>query len=137
MTTYQAVIGKETRLTFAGNFAEASSPLTIDGTSTPFQVADARHRPATAAKLLNDWCRSQGGEAWGEDEADDVEVVAVNFPVLGEFGLSRNRVVEVLLIPGSEAKIKSLWSALDDADAVEQDEIFAKLNSLGAVRDAE
>lgn len=67
-TTYQVKVGKTIRLTFDGDFSQASSPLTIDGNSTPFQVADARHRPATAAEILNNWCRSEGGEAWGEDE---------------------------------------------------------------------
>ena len=56
------------RLTFEADFAQASCPITIDGDTTPFQVADARHRPARAAGLLNEWSRSQGGEAWGENE---------------------------------------------------------------------
>lgn len=70
--TYQVVVGKDVRLTFAGDFAQASSPLTIEGNSTPFQVADARHRPEHAAELLIDYCRSEGGEVVGEDEYFEV-----------------------------------------------------------------
>lgn len=73
-TTYQVKVGKTVRMIFEGDFAQANSPLTIEGTSTPFQVADARHRPSKAAEILNGWCRSEGGEAWGEDE--DVTVAA-------------------------------------------------------------
>ena len=71
--TYQVKVGGDVRLTFEGDFAQASCPLTIDGNSTPFQVADARHRPAEAARLLNEWCRSEGGEAVGPDESYTVE----------------------------------------------------------------
>lgn len=72
-TTYQVKVGKTVRMTFEGDFAQASSPLTIEGNSTPFQVADARHRPTKAADVLNGWCRSEGGEAWSDDE--EIEVI--------------------------------------------------------------
>lgn len=67
--TYEVREGKTVLLTFRADFTQASSPIQI-GTgeggfdSTPFQVADSRHRPVEAAKLLNGWCRNQGGEAW-------------------------------------------------------------------------
>lgn len=69
---YQVIDGGGTVvLAFEADFAQASSPLMIcdyDGSrasSTPFQVADARHRPVAAAKLLNSWQRSEGGGCWG------------------------------------------------------------------------
>ena len=69
---YQVMVGREERMRFVADFSEASSNIAIVGDegpqSTPYQVADARHRPSEAASLLNDWCRSQGGEAWGEGE---------------------------------------------------------------------
>lgn len=72
-TTYDVLVNGDKRLSFGGDFAQASSPLTLEGDSTPFQVADARHRPAEAARLLIEWCRSQGGEVVGEDEDYEVE----------------------------------------------------------------
>lgn len=72
--TYRVSVNGRTRMTFEGDFTQASSPLTIEGDATPLQVADARHRPAEAARLLNDWMRSQGGECWGADE--QIEIVA-------------------------------------------------------------
>jgi hypothetical protein len=72
--TYQVLSGTSVVLTFRADFAQASSPILIcdhDGSNcegTPFQVADARHWPVEAAKLLNRWQRSQGGECWGNGE---------------------------------------------------------------------
>lgn len=69
--TYEVRDGDTVVLAFRADFAQASSPILI-GTraggfdATPYQVADARHRPAEAAKMLNGWCRSQGGEAWAK-----------------------------------------------------------------------
>lgn len=71
MTTYQVLRAGAPLLTFRADFAQASSQIMIcdhDGSQaagTPFQVADARHRPLEAARLLNRWCRSEGGECWG------------------------------------------------------------------------
>lgn len=62
-------------MTFSADFVQASSPILLEGDSTPFQVADARHREREAAELLNGWCRGQGGEAWGEGEDFSVEEV--------------------------------------------------------------
>jgi hypothetical protein len=57
--------------------------------------------------------------------------------VLGEFGLHGGaEVVEVILVRGHSAEIRRLWQALDDADAPEQDRIFARLRKIGAVREA-
>ena len=70
--TYRINVGGETRMTFAADFAQASSPITLEGDSTPFQVADARHRPAKAAELLIGWCDSQGGSNVGKDEEYEV-----------------------------------------------------------------
>ena len=57
--------------------------------------------------------------------------------VLGEFGRNGGRdVVDVILVRGHVREIRRLWAALDDADALEQDRIFARLRKLGAVRDA-
>lgn len=67
-TTYTVTEGRTVLMTFRADFAQASSPILIGGedgfTSTPFQVADARHSPIAAAKLLNEWQRNQGGECW-------------------------------------------------------------------------
>lgn len=77
MQTYTVYVKAEERMRFSGDFAEASSPIRIVGdegeTSTPYQVADARHSPKEAARLLNEWCRSEGGEAWGEEEEIEVD----------------------------------------------------------------
>ena len=55
--------------------------------------------------------------------------------VLGEFGRSGGReVVEVILVAGHIAEIRKLWLALDKADAIEQDEIFNRLEAIEAVR---
>lgn len=73
--TYQVVVGGAVRMRFAANFAQASCPITLEGDSTPFQVADARHRPSVAAEKLVAWCDSQGGSNVGADEEYTVEVV--------------------------------------------------------------
>ena len=73
--TYAIKVGDDVRMTFAGNFAQASSPITLEGDSTPYQVADARHRPEEAAALLIRWCDSQGGSNVGDDEEYTVDVV--------------------------------------------------------------
>ena len=66
---YIVTVDGAERLRFEMDPNQAAAPITWDdGDPTPFQTANARHRPAEAAELLNDWLRSQGGEAWGEDE---------------------------------------------------------------------
>jgi hypothetical protein len=74
MNDYSILANGNKVATMTANFAQASCPILLDGQSTPFQVADAKHDPGTAAEMLNNWCHSQGGEIWGED--DEVEVVA-------------------------------------------------------------
>lgn len=56
--------------------------------------------------------------------------------VLGEFGKhsGAGQVVEVVLVRGYSAEIRRLWKDLDDADACEQDDIFRRLEEIGAVR---
>ncbi len=73
--TYEIRVGDEVRATFAADFAQASSPLTLDGASTPFQVADARHRVGEAARLLVEWCANDGVPVVGGDEEYDVTEV--------------------------------------------------------------
>ncbi len=80
-STYKIVVAGETRATFTADFAQASSPIMLDGNSTPFQVADARHKPSKAAELLIDWCDSEGGEIVGDDEEYEVEAVAEEITV--------------------------------------------------------
>ncbi|HQZ67732.1 MAG TPA: hypothetical protein PLY87_21730 [Planctomycetaceae bacterium] len=55
--TYQINVDGEPVSTMTADFAQASSPLLMDGESTPYQVADARHRKIEAAEMLlqNAW----------------------------------------------------------------------------------
>ena len=50
------------------DFAQASSPIMVDGRPSPFQVADASHRPARAAKLVADWLCLDDEYEWTDDE---------------------------------------------------------------------
>lgn len=49
------------------DFAQASSPILFSWhdrehfENSPFQVANARHRPLEAAKIVADWCRTNYG----------------------------------------------------------------------------
>ena len=74
MDDYKIFVNGHNVATMTANFAQASCQILIDGQPTPFQVADAKQDPDIAAEMLNNWCHSQGGEIWGDD--DDVEVVA-------------------------------------------------------------
>ncbi len=56
-------------LKIKADFAQASCPIMIGTesggwTSTPFQVADARHCHRKAAVIVNRWLESQGGGLW-------------------------------------------------------------------------
>jgi hypothetical protein len=75
MKTYQIKVGGDVRMTFSADFAQASSQITLEGNSTPFQVADAGHSARRAAKMLIDWCDSQGGSNVGDGEWYGVAVV--------------------------------------------------------------
>lgn len=69
ISQYIVLVDGEERLRFEGNFTQASSPITIEGGGTPFQVADARHFPRRAVDLLYHWLKSEAGvPPWGEDE---------------------------------------------------------------------
>ena len=59
-TCYEIRVDGELRATYSADFCEASSPLLMDGDSTPFQVADAQHCPEKAADLLIAWGDNQG-----------------------------------------------------------------------------
>jgi hypothetical protein len=72
MAMYQIKVGNDVRATFSADFAQASSPILIDGQSTPFQVADARHDPSAVARMLIRWCNSEGGPIVGDDEEWEV-----------------------------------------------------------------
>jgi|LakMenEpi03Aug12_release.lakeMendotaPanAssembly.Ray.scaffolds.fasta_scaffold06344_4 hypothetical protein len=66
-------------LKIKANFAQAACPLmigTADGgwTSTPFQVADARHCHRKAAVLVNNWLESQGGGLWAPGKTSGIKV---------------------------------------------------------------
>ena len=58
---------------------QASAPIRVDGTSTQYQTADARHRTADAVRLVaglvwsdvRDW--SEGTEAWDDLAYEQVE----------------------------------------------------------------
>lgn len=84
MAIYRATVDGVERMRFRGDFSQAASPIMLecgepgsgDYTSTPYQVADARHRPREAAEMLAGWCRNEGGEVIGEDEVIEVEEVA-------------------------------------------------------------
>ena len=72
--------------------------------------------------------------AWVTPGAD-LKLEGMTMKTLGEFGRDGGKkVVEVVLVRGHSAEIRKLWRALDDADAPEQDSIFRRLGSLGAVR---
>ena len=47
--------------TMTADFAQASSPILLDGESTPFQVAESKHRPVRAAEMLLELSWSNGG----------------------------------------------------------------------------
>lgn len=74
-TTYRVMVNGSERLNFSADFDQAASPILMDGDGTPFQVADARHNPVEAAEILNGYCHSEGGEAFGDDETWTLEEV--------------------------------------------------------------
>ena len=62
--------GEET-VTMVWDSAQASAPITVDGESTPYQTADARHSTAQAVRLAAryvwpEFDFADGSEAWGE-----------------------------------------------------------------------
>ncbi len=71
METYAILVDGEQVATMAADFAQAASPLLLDGVGTPFQVADARHRPIEAAEKLLRWSWSRGCPLCDVDEDGD------------------------------------------------------------------
>lgn len=56
---------------------------------------------------------------------------------LGEYGRYGGKtVVEVILVRGYTSEIRKLWKDLDSADGVVEEEIFRRLEKIGAVRTA-
>lgn len=76
--TYEILVDGIKVAEMGGDFAQASSPLTLDGDSTPFQVADAKHRKQIAAEKLLVWAWSNGTalcEVTPSDADNDAEIV--------------------------------------------------------------
>lgn len=71
--TYAINVDGDQVATMTADFAQASSPLMLDGEATPFQVADARHRRDEAAEKLLNWAWSNGGALC--EMGDDGEVI--------------------------------------------------------------
>jgi hypothetical protein len=71
-TTYNILVDGKQVATMTADFAQASSPILLDGESTPYQVADARHRTGKAAEMLLEWCHSSGGALCEMDEDNEV-----------------------------------------------------------------
>lgn len=61
MNTTRRIPGTDAEI--KADFAQASSPIMVrfdrddDWRSTPFQVADAKHNPAEAVRLVKNWTR--------------------------------------------------------------------------------
>lgn len=73
MTTYEIKVDGYVVATMSGDFAQASSPLRMDGDSTPCQVADARHSPMRAAEMLLLWVNGNtSSELVETDENGDI-----------------------------------------------------------------
>ena len=58
--TYEILVDGQQVATMTADFAQANSPIMLEGISTPYQVADANHRRQEAAEMLLTWCWSQG-----------------------------------------------------------------------------
>lgn len=72
--TYEILVDDCVVATFAGDFAQASCPVMLDGDSTPYQVADFRHRPdANCAERLLLWAHGNGCpvcEVWTDEDGE-------------------------------------------------------------------
>lgn len=82
--TYEIKVDGDVVATMTGDFAQASSPLTLDGDSTPFQVADAKHSVTGAAEMLLLWANSNASGSMVEVDEDgdivgELTVEAVDF----------------------------------------------------------
>jgi len=65
--TYSIKVNGQHVASMTADFAQAASQLTLDGDSTPYQVADARHRPQQAAEMLLEWARNDVGFSFDPD----------------------------------------------------------------------
>ena len=64
-TTITIIHGSD-EYSVTADFSQAASPIMLDGSSTPFQVADAGHRPTRAAAIVAEWLDL--GDDWEWDE---------------------------------------------------------------------
>lgn len=69
-TTYEIKVNGDVVATMGGDFAQASSPLTLDGNSTPYQVADAKHSVIGAAEMLLLWANNNASGSMVETDED-------------------------------------------------------------------
>lgn len=67
-TTYDILVDGDCVAQMTADFAQANSPILMDGDSTPYQVADARHRRQEAAEMLLSWAWNQGGAVCEMDD---------------------------------------------------------------------
>jgi hypothetical protein len=77
MADYKIIVDGEVVAKMSGDFSQASSPILLDGDSTPFQVADFRHRETDAAEGLLLWAWGQGCEIVPVEQDEDGEDVLV------------------------------------------------------------
>ena len=75
MTTYICTTTSGFAFRMEADFSQASRNIRIDGESTPFQVADARHNVFQAAKLAGEWSYHEDGDLdiVSVEEVEDVE----------------------------------------------------------------
>ena len=122
MTTYSIKVNGEAVATFSANFNLASSSIELNGRSTPYQVADAKHDPDIAAELLNGWCHSEGGSIWLDSdyvrvvEVPDITEICVYYDVQ-DFG---NECWAVKWYKGSEIRGSESLDAETLEEAIEE-----------------
>jgi hypothetical protein len=121
-----------TILTIDGDSGDALAAIDAltdsDTTETDYTMADYE-----GVDTMDVWAFTPDGA-----ENEMVWRLAIRFAepteVLGEFGRQGGRdVVKVVTVSGHAAEIRKLWDELDTADATEEDEIFGRLEQLGAV----
>lgn len=80
--TYYIVVGDEIRAKFSANWAQAADPILLNGSSTPFQVADVCHSSERAAEKLILWAFRDGAPIVDVDFDDDEEEIAEEYEVV-------------------------------------------------------
>lgn len=70
MQTYILTIGLD-EYTVEADWAQAGSPILLDGNSTPFQVADFQHCPFQTAEGIVNWLGEEGDYEFEEKECFD------------------------------------------------------------------